>query len=732
MNRRAELGNRRSRRSARTVGPLIAGVSALALALAAVIAPAGEAQAAYSTPSEFVLKGAGWGHGVGMSQYGARGQGLDGRTAKQILEHYYAPATVVNTDRYASNSLRVQLHHVRSTTVTPNNGRLRVSVDGGAKRETSNAIRLEYTGGDVVVSGGVSLRGKDVNIQWQNTRYWTSGTANTTVSVSGADAGGTGIYRHGRLRVTPLESKANVVNVLRVNDEYLYGLAEMPSLWPAATLQSQVIAGRTYAMRNMASIKPECACHVYDEVKSQKFSGWKKESEGPGGEYGAKWKAAVDATHTRSGGVPVSARVIHYGGGLIDALYFSSSGGMTRDASSVWANSVPYLKSRSDPWSQRSYVGNPNSSWTERVSQSAMSKAFGLKNVKTVALSWGADKAVSTATATSVDGVKRSMSGTQLRSALGIKSAWVFEATAVAKWYGVDRLSGDDRYRTAVEASKHSFPSGADTVYVATGSAYADALVAAPAATRDGGPLLLTKKTYVPGVVRSEIDRLGPRRIVVVGGVDAVSTKVEQDLRALAPTTRRGGADRYETAVAISEAAFGSANRAYVATGRDFPDALSASSVAAAQGRPVFLVDGTASKVRVSTLQALDRMGVDHTIVAGGPVVVSSGIMSSLAPYDPVRRYGADRYATNRSLNRDGTPGYDTGRWIYLATGGAFPDALAGAAVAGTRGSALYLSKTGCIPQATLTKMDSQSANRVFLLGGTAALTGDVARLKAC
>lgn len=729
MDRHSARGKRRSRR---TAGTLVACASVLTLVLAALIAPANEADAAFSTPSEFVLQGAGWGHGTGMSQYGAKGQGLDGRSAEQILEHYYAPASVLTTREYAASSLRVQLHHASSTTVTPNNGRLRVAVDGGTKRETSNAIRIEYSGGDIVVSGGVSLRGDNVNIQWQNTRYWTAGTADTTVSVAGADAGGTGVYRHGRLRVTPLDGKANVINVLRLNDEYLYGLAEMPSLWPAASLQAQAIAGRTYAMRNMGSYKADCACNVYDEVRSQKFSGWKKESEGPGGEYGARWKAAVDATHTRSGGKPYSARVVKYNSGLIDALYFSSSGGVTRDAASVWGNSVPYLKSRSDPWSQASYVGNPNSSWTDRVSQAEVSQAFGLKNVKTIDLAWGADRAVSTATATSVDGVKRSLTGTRLRSALGLKSAWVFKAEAVAKWYGVERIAGDDRYRTAVEASKHSFPSGADTVYVATGSDYADALVAAPAATHNGGPLLLTKKTYVPGVVVGEIDRLDPRRIILVGGVDAVSAKVEADLRALAPTTRRGGDNRYETAVAISEGAFGTADDAYIATGRDFPDALSASSVAAAQGRPVLLVDGTASTVRSSTLQALDRLGVDDVVVAGGPAVISSGVMASLAPYDPVRRYGADRYATNRSLNRAGTPGYDSGRWIYLATGRAFPDALAGAAVAGTRGSALYLTKPDCVPQATLTKMDSQSANRVFLLGGTAALTSDVARLKAC
>ncbi|GHD08283.1 cell wall-binding repeat-containing protein [Zhihengliuella salsuginis] len=712
-------------------GIALASIAALVLAGTAYAAPATRADAATRIPVSFEFDGAGWGHGVGMSQYGAKGRSMNGHSATSILEHYYAPADVTTSATYATSDIHVQLVKTGQTTITPRNGSLRIRVDGRWV-VTGSPVVFTADGDYVLVSGGVRARGTQLDVEWQRTRAWPQGSGNTTVTVTGADAGEPGEYRHGRIRVGALDGQVNVLNKLRLNDEYLYGVDEMPSLWGDSALQSQVIAARTYAMRNKASFRPGCACHVFDDSRSQKFSGWEKESQGPEGRYGARWRAAVDATVNTSGGEPTSARVIVHNGGLIDAVYFSSSGGKTRAAASVWGTDVAYLQSRDDPESISSAVGNPYSTWSKTVPQATVAGAFGLGDVVEVRRRNGTDGAVSTATAVSSGGRTASISGVDLRNKLGLRSADVNAVDPVFQTYAVGRIHGPDRYATAAAVSRHGFPSGTDVVYVATGGDYADALVAAPAAAHDGAPLLLTRSASLPAETRTEIERLGPSRIVVVGGRGAVSDAVFAELDRLAAATRRGGADRYATAVEVSAGAFGSAADAYVATGANYPDALSASSVAAAQDRPVLLVRGSAGTVSGTTRDGLRRLGVDRVTVAGGPGAVSASLFDSLAEFSPVRRYGADRYATNRALNGSSTPGYATGSAAYLATGYDYPDALAGAAVAGKNRWSLYLSRTDCVPDATLAHLDASAARSVLLLGGTGVLSGDVAALKAC
>ena len=123
--------------------------------------------------------------------------------------------------------------------------------------------------------------------------------------------------------------------------------------------------------------------------------------------------------------------------------------------------------------------------------------------------------------------------------------------------------------------------------FVATGESYPDALAGGPAAARLGGPILLTQKGTLPAATVSELRRLKPKRIVVLGGTGVVSAAVEKALRAhtSGEVSRLAGADRYSTAAAVSAAHFGpGAPVAFVATGLDFPDALAGS--AAGRVRP--------------------------------------------------------------------------------------------------------------------------------------------------
>ena len=417
--------------------------------------------AAVKVPASFTVSGAGWGHGVGMSQYGAQGRAAAGWSAERILEHYYAPAALSHTTSYASSDIRVQVLKAASVAPTVSAGSWRVLASSGvvvtdpaAPKEANGddhevttfkpgaEIKAPYApasgavfsikDGKVTTKVGKYVLTGSVRIQWQNTRAWPGGKANTVVTVPKANDGAdSASYRHGFLEIKPLGGQVNVVNQLRLNDEYLYGLAEMPSSWAPAALQAQAIAGRTYAMRNMASVKSACDCNVYDEVKSQKFMGWSKENEGASQSFGKRWVAAVEATIDRSGSTITNGDVMRNNGALIDAVYFSSSGGKTRTGESVWGTDTAYLQSRDDSLGSRS-------EWSHSISQATMAKAFGLKNVVKVSLKKAPDLTVSSssvatssATATSSDGKTATLSGSAFRSKIGgTKSAWLRAVTA--------------------------------------------------------------------------------------------------------------------------------------------------------------------------------------------------------------------------------------------------------------------------------------------------------------
>lgn len=298
--------------------------------------------------------------------------------------------------------------------------------------------------------------------------------------------------------------------------------------------------------------------------------------------------------------------------------------------------------------------------------------------------------------------------------------------------FSTKRLQGVDRYATAVAISKASYPTGGvPVVYIASGTEFADALAAAPAAAHRGGPMLLSATDALPDVTAAEIRRLAPQLIVVVGGDGAVGASVMKMLTQIAPTERIGGTDRYDTSRKIIADAFGSAGTAYLATGRDFPDGLSAGAAAGAIGAPVVLVDGLGSSVDAATLALLQSKGITEVRIAGGSGVISSGIESSLrAASITVKRFaGADRYATSVAIN---TAAFPTSANAYIATGAAFPDALTGAAAAGAAGDPLYLAAQSCVPGGVRSAALAQGVTSLTLLGGPGVLADAVGRLQPC
>jgi len=298
----------------------------------------------------------------------------------------------------------------------------------------------------------------------------------------------------------------------------------------------------------------------------------------------------------------------------------------------------------------------------------------------------------------------------------------------------VGRIAGENRYETAVAISQSGYAEGADVVYVASGQVWADALTAGPAAANDGGPLLLVRETQAPQVVLDEIARLGAERVVIVGGEPSVSADVEAaigELESVQQIDRLGGVNRYETSRLVADYAFESAEGAYVATGKRFPDALSAGAAAGHLHWPLVLVN-TSVEVPAETIGVLEGLGIDRVRVVGSADAVPSSNAGELvdAGFSVVRQGGTDRYMTSAIVTLSAFDAAPNG--AYLANGLLFPDALAGGAVAAVEGSPLLITREGCVPQRVLDALSVLSPTSITLLGGEPSLSPAVASLTAC
>ena len=198
-----------------------------------------------------------------------------------------------------------------------------------------------------------------------------------------------------------------------------------------------MIAARNYAVANRA-YKASCDCQMYDDTRSQNFTGWTKESQGDTGQWGARWVAAVNATTSDD---RHSGLMLTYGSGgagnLVTAYYFSSSGGQTENSENVWSATVSYLRSVPDPWSALPEIVNPNADWTATIDQATIAGLFGLPDVVTIEIvsrtGPGTDAGVTGLVATSSTGATSTLTGMEkVRTKLGLKSAWVKGIAALA------------------------------------------------------------------------------------------------------------------------------------------------------------------------------------------------------------------------------------------------------------------------------------------------------------
>ncbi|MPZ74605.1 MAG: SpoIID/LytB domain-containing protein [Nitriliruptorales bacterium] len=318
---------------------------------------------------DFVVIGGGFGHGVGLSQYGAKGAASLGCTRGQILRAYYPGATVASSLPAGRDNIRVGLVPSEANAVLPSHVDIQ-AVTSGVSWRLGGVTRSQPaghtwrasvgTGGRYTVKRGtttifsaadgplrITLKGSVVRLPAKNHRY------NRGVLV---------------LSWAGLGARTFVTNIINSLDRYLYGLAEMPSAWPRAALRAQAVAGRSYALqrrqaRDTNSTKwATCRCDVYDSVSDQAYSGYDWESVAP------RWVAAVDATR---------GKTLRHAGVTATAFYHSSSGGYVESSAFVFGSTLPYSTTFDDSrWERAS--GNPNTTWVRAFSAEQIGAAFGV------------------------------------------------------------------------------------------------------------------------------------------------------------------------------------------------------------------------------------------------------------------------------------------------------------------------------------------------------------------
>ncbi len=300
-------------------------------------------------------------------------------------------------------------------------------------------------------------------------------------------------------------------------------------------------------------------------------------------------------------------------------------------------------------------------------------------------------------------------------------------------------IEGTNRFDTAVSASKEAFPDGLDptgarTVVIATGRNWPDALGGTSLAGALDGPVLLVDTKSVPAAVTAEITRLGADKAIIIGGTGAVDPAVETALKNqldAADVTRIAGADRYVTADLVAaevRKTMGTAwdGTAFVATGGNFPDALVAAPLAAAQGWPLYLAHPTTG-LSAATVTAMQ--GVTDAIILGGTGAVSQatedGLVTRLYRDGVLRLQGANRYATAVAVATHAVSLGHTWDLVGITTGENFPDALAVGVLQGKNNSVMLLTTPTTLhpaPVAALTT-NAVAIETVTFFGGTGAVS---------
>ena len=444
---------------------------ALALAVTVAALAAGSAHAAsvcasscsFQAPAGsgalLVFNGHGWGHGVGMSQYGAYGYALHGATYDQIIAHYY-PGTTLGPA--PTSTIRVLLADKKKKVTISADGNVSV-VDGAGARHTLPAGAYTYT---------------PATLQWP---------APLTFSPPRGSYLTLGRTYRGKILLDVVDGKLRAIDIVGL-EQYLWSVvpSEMPSNWASEALKAQAVAARSYALATRAVGAPFDA---YPDTRSQMYLGVSSESSAA--------TAAVNATQ---------GRVALYGGTVAETFFYSTSGGQTESSADWTGTAVPYLVSVPDPYDGLS----PYHTWGPvPMTASAVLKALKLRgpimDVTTTKNQAGRVAQLKLTTPLQALAVP----ATKLRTTIGLRSTWftvgLLSLTqpqpVVPVTYGSTvALASVVRGFSGVTLEQR--PSGADWQSVRPVAAGSTQLTATPTITTD---FRLSTSTVAAGAVRIRV-----------------------------------------------------------------------------------------------------------------------------------------------------------------------------------------------------------------------------------
>ena len=278
------------------------------------------------------------------------------------------------------------------------------------------------------------------------------------------------------------------------------------------------------------------------------------------------------------------------------------------------------------------------------------------------------------------------------------------------------RISGPNRYATAVSISRTGWDK-ANTVVLARGDNFPDALAGTPLAYKLNAPILLTKKNELTEETKNELVRLGAKNVVILGGTGAVSNTVATSVRDMGMEVKRiAGANRFETAKLIANEMGSSFSTAVVVNGYGFPDALAIAPYAARNGIPILLTEKGYIPGPTKTI----LNSASKTIVVGGTAVVNQNLLKAMP--NATRISGATRYETAYKI---GTQFNFSSSEGLAVSGTDFPDALTGSVLAAKRNAPLLLVNPTYLPEETLQLARVRDFSRISVLGGTSAVRTD-------
>jgi SpoIID/LytB domain protein len=482
----------------------------LALTLAATlvfaVVPSRDADAAGDT---ITFAGGGWGHSVGMSQYGALGMSQEGATWQEILTHYFTgvtPAAV--SDALAAQPVWVNLMMenasvtVRVRSIGPNSpsATFRVGSQTMTAAPGQQVTIVRIAGGGCRLDGPTGSINGDcyVDVEWDGwadtpaTAVELGGCALTNWNAPGGSVSQPCTYARGTLHVRPDNNTNTLDTSIEIDvEDYVLGISEMPYGWAniggAAALQAQAVAARSYVYararwRGAPEGRPWCWCQVYDTTYDQNYVGW--------GHGTQSW---VDAVQSTAGQILTHPSVTS-GGQLvpIETFYSSSTFGRTENSENSFTATVPYLKSVDDHWSLLPSVGNPRGNWTKQFSGAGLAALLPGMNTVT-----GAEITTCSATGAALEitffgsGGPRTFHTRTLRGTLSLLSQQV---VSVSGPNGVTTCTQPEA-ATTTTTSTTTAPTTTTTVPVTTTSTATTTTTVAPTTTTTVAP---TTTTTVP------------------------------------------------------------------------------------------------------------------------------------------------------------------------------------------------------------------------------------------